>query len=120
MERLAVEILHRDERAAVLLADLERLDHVRVIEARREPRFVHQHRAERWIVGEIAAQTLDDEELLKPDRSGQRREKDVRHPPGAEPRDEAILGEARPARARGRLRVDSLRFGHTTSMRSFR
>ena len=45
-------------------ADLVRLHDVRVVHARREARFVHEHRDELGVVGELLADLLHDDELL--------------------------------------------------------
>jgi hypothetical protein len=55
VQRLPLQVLHRDEILSVLLADLERVNDVRVIEARGEACLIEEHCDECGILGELGA-----------------------------------------------------------------
>ena len=65
VQRDAIEILHRHQVAERIHPDIVGLNDVRVIEARREPRFVEEHLNEIGIDGELGAELLDDRELAE-------------------------------------------------------
>ena len=58
-ERLAAHVLHDEEKLVLLHHDVERRDDVRVLDARREPRLVQEHRREFGIMRELRVQSLD-------------------------------------------------------------
>ncbi len=97
VEGLAVEILHRDEVLTVDLADLVRLDDVRVIEASRDARLVHEHGNELGILGEVLPKPLDDGELAeaRAERPRDDREEDVGHAAVTELREQSVLAKVR-------------------------
>ena len=79
IERLAVEVLHRDEVGAVPGADFVRLDDVRVVQASSEARFVEEHLAERRVLGEVGTEPLEDDQLVETARPVGDGEEDLRH-----------------------------------------
>jgi len=91
VQRLAVEVLHRDEVAITVLPDLRRLHHVRVVQARREPRLVEEHGEKVRVLGELTARLLEHDELVEPRRSLHHREVDVRHAAAADLGDQPVL-----------------------------
>src|SRR5688572_6181441 len=95
MKRLAVEILHRDEVVTIDLADLVRLNDVRMIEASSDARLVDEHRDELGLVGEIRPKTLDDRQLAesRPCRASLYGQKHVGHAAVSELRDQLVLAE---------------------------
>jgi hypothetical protein len=78
-ERRALDVLHRDVRRAAVLIDLERLDHVRVVEVRGQPRLVEEHRDEVEVVDDVRADPLDDDVLLEPADAGQAAQEHLGH-----------------------------------------
>lgn len=97
VERLAVQILHRDEVLILDGPDLVRLHDVRMIETRRDARLVDQHLDELRLLGEVRAQPLDHRELAeaRAGRTGHDREEDVGHPAVPELGDQSIFSERR-------------------------
>jgi hypothetical protein len=79
VHRLPLEVLHHHEVVRALGADVERRHEVRVGHARRDPRFVHEHRHELGVVGELLADLLDDDQLLDVRRTLPRAEDDACH-----------------------------------------
>ncbi len=75
----AVDVLERDEVCTVDLADVDRLDDVRVRERRGDTRFVEQHVDEPAILVHRRQDALDDDELLEPGDRALEREVDLRH-----------------------------------------
>jgi hypothetical protein len=65
LEGLALEVFHRDVVAALVLADVVGLDDVGVVEPRGQARFLEEHPTEVLVLGEVAAQQLDRDELLE-------------------------------------------------------
>ncbi len=65
LERLPLEVLHREEEATPLAADLDRLHDVRVAEPRREPRLLEEHGEELLVLGEAGPQHLDDHQFAE-------------------------------------------------------
>ena len=65
MERLAVQVLHREEVDVADGADLVRLHDVRVIESCRDPRLVDEHLDELRLFSQVLPQSLDDGELAE-------------------------------------------------------
>src|SRR3954471_9499323 len=101
-----MEVLHRDEPRAAVLA--ERLDPADVLvrHLAREVRLVAEHRHEVLILREVRKDALDHEDVAA-GRSGRARQEDLRHPTRRELRDElvaakipSIAGDQRPRRSR--------------------
>ena len=97
VERLAVEVLHRDEVLLRDLADLVGLDDVRMVEARRDARLLDQHLDELGLLDEVLTKSLDDRELaeVRSRRACLHGQENVGHAPVPELRDEAVLTERR-------------------------
>src|SRR5581483_10568966 len=68
-ERLALDVLHRDERQAVVDADIEDTDDVRMVEPCRESRFAEEAAAEVVIPREVVGETLERDEPFELDVS---------------------------------------------------
>ncbi len=64
-----------------------------MVQARREPRFVHEHSEEVGLARELPLQDFHDEELVDPRRPGREREVDGRGASLAELGDDAVLAE---------------------------
>ena len=94
VQRLPVEVVHREEVARAVDADLVGLDHVRVVEARRDARLVHEHREEVLVVLEVALEQLDDEQLVEPAGPGDARQEHRRHAALSELGDDVIFPDA--------------------------
>ncbi len=94
VERLAVEVVHRQEVVPPLDADLVGLHDVGVVEARGEARLVEEHGDEVLVPGELLPEELDDEELVHPHRPGHHREEHRRHAPLPEEGDDPVLSDA--------------------------
>ena len=101
MQRLTLEVLHREEERAGIDADLIRVHHVRMIEAHRETRLVEEHRCE-VLLG--CPRALEDDELLRIERTLRQRQIDVGHAAGAEALERRVAAELR-----GRPRPRQLR-----------
>ena len=78
--RLPVEVLHRDEVTAVLLADLVALYDVLMTETRRETRLVEEHLAPFGIFGELRTENLEGDQFPELTASFDHCEKDFGHP----------------------------------------
>ena len=102
VERLALEVLHRDEVALAVLPDLVGLDDVGVAEARGEPRLVEEHAEELRVLRELGPDLLDDHQLVEARRAPHDGEVDLGHAAVPELRDEPVLPEAVGPGARGR------------------
>ena len=94
LEGLALEVLHRDVVAAVILADVVGLHDVGVVEPRGEASLVEEHPAELVVLGEVAPQQLERHELLKPGQAALRDgQVDLGHPTKPDLGQEAVLAE---------------------------
>jgi hypothetical protein len=62
---LAADLVHRDEVAAFVFADLVHLHDVRVMNARGDARFVEEHRHERFLTAEVFVDQLDRDQPLE-------------------------------------------------------
>ena len=60
-----MDVLHREEVAAALDADVVDLRDVRVVKRRRQTRFVEEHVHEVLVVGVLRKDALDDDQLLE-------------------------------------------------------
>jgi hypothetical protein len=81
-QRPARDVLHRDEVAALVLAQLEYLHDVAVVHPRGEARFSQEELDEFLVLGEVGQDLLDDEDLLEPGRALLLGEKDLAHAAG--------------------------------------
>ena len=90
--RRAVDVLHRHVELAVLLAEVEHLDDVRVAEAGADARLVDEHRDEVRVAGELRQDALDRDDLLEAVRPGAPRQVDLRHPARRDPLEAARTG----------------------------
>src|SRR5512143_339034 len=57
-ERCTLDVFHHEKKVSVVSDDIERWDDVRMTEARSEPRFIHEHRHEGWILRELWVHAL--------------------------------------------------------------
>jgi len=89
-ERLSVEELHRQVDAAQVIAHLERLHHVRMLQPRREPRLGHHRVAQLRLVLQILPQALDHDQLGEPGQPALDRQVHIGLPAAAEARDQAV------------------------------
>lgn len=64
-ERRALNVLHHQEEAELVLEDVDRPDHVGVAHARREPRFVEEHPHELRIGCQVRVHHLDGDDALE-------------------------------------------------------
>ena len=94
VERLPVEVVHRQEVVLAGYADLVRVHHVGVIQPRREPRLVEEHRQEVGVRRQLVSQHLDDEQLVDPHRARDDRQEHGGHAALAELRDDPVFPEA--------------------------
>src|SRR5438309_1334604 len=65
LERLTVDVIHRDEVARFVLPDLVDRHHVRMMDARRDPRFAEEHLDERWLFGQVLVDHFERSETLE-------------------------------------------------------
>jgi hypothetical protein len=63
LQRLAFDVLHRDEGCAAVLLDLHGVDDVRVVEACGEASLVEEHGLEVRVEGEVRLEAFDDAQL---------------------------------------------------------
>jgi hypothetical protein len=93
-QRLTIEVLHCQPRLALLVADLEGLHDVGVAEPRGQARLVEQQRAVCRCLGlceQVAAQPLDDDELVEPGHAAAHGEEHLRHAAASERGDQPIV-----------------------------
>ena len=90
VERLPVEVLHRDEVLAAIAAHLDRLHHVGVVQLGGEARLLEEHEDELRVLGHVLLEDLHHEELVEPARTSNEREVDDAHPAARELRDQAV------------------------------
>ena len=83
-ERLPVHVLHDEQELAWRRDDIERLDHVRMLNAGRDPRLVDEHRDEVGVARELSVESLDGDGAREADRAEQAAEMDGRHAAGGE------------------------------------
>ncbi|HEU4406207.1 MAG TPA: hypothetical protein VFS43_13160 [Polyangiaceae bacterium] len=94
VERLALEVLHRQVRPLPRLADLVGLHHVRVVQPRRQTHLVEKHLVELAVARELRLQLFDDEELAEVCRALRDGQVHMRHAPLTEARDEPVATNA--------------------------
>jgi hypothetical protein len=101
-QREPVDVLHRDEVAAFVLAELEHLDAVRVAEQRRDPRLAEEHRRHRRgaVVAGDRADRLEHDDLGEAGRPRRTRQPDVAHPARREAPEHLVAGDPRPRQRR--------------------
>src|SRR5262249_5716779 len=92
-QRQAGEELHDHVVAALVLAELEGLHDVRVIEHGGKPRLVEEHLDELGVVGEVIVQALDDDVLLEPGRTADPREVNLGRSAQGEKSQDLVLAE---------------------------
>ena len=97
----AVDVLHRHVELAVLLAEVEHLDDVRVAEARADPRLVDEHGDEVRVARVLREDALDRDDLLEAVRAGAPREIDLRHPARRDPPEQLVRPQAQGRRDGG-------------------
>jgi len=90
---LARQVLHTDEVLTVDLAELVRLDDVRMIEAGRDDRLIQEHLAELRLAREVREDTLQRDDLLEAERPELLREIQPCHAAFGEDTDETILAD---------------------------
>jgi hypothetical protein len=93
-QRLALEVLHRDEERAVLLAEVVDVDDVRVLHQRGDPRLLEQHVRQLRPRRQRRSDRLDDDHLLELAGPALTRQVHLRHPALSDPRDELVLTES--------------------------
>ena len=79
-ERVALDVLHGQVEDLVLLAEVEDLRDVRVLDARGDARFVEEHLLEAHVRRELREDCLDGDELLEAVFAPLPRDPDARHP----------------------------------------
>ena len=92
-ERLAVEVLHGDPVGVVVLAEIEDLGDVRVVDAGRDPRLIEEHVDELIVLDEVRVDALDGDPLLEAAGPIHARQVDARHAADADLVDDAIAPE---------------------------
>ena len=102
-----VDVLHRHVELAVLLAEVEHLDDVRVAEARADARLVDEHGDEVRVARELREDALDGDDLLEAVRAAAAREIHLRHPARRDPPEQLVRPQAQRRRDAG----DRHRFG---------
>ena len=105
-QRLALDVLHRDEEALVDLSELEDLNQVRVREQAAELRLVDEHLDERAVLREVREHPLDHQRALESLRPERDREEHLRHPSHADPIEQIVLPERLRSGERTRLTAD--------------
>ena len=90
-QRLAFEILHDEERGAVLLADVVQRADVRMIELRDRAGFAIEALAELRVGGEGVGENLDRDRAIEPRVAGFVH---LAHPAGADERQDLVRAEA--------------------------
>ncbi len=105
--RRAVDVLHRHVELAVLLAEVEHLDDVRVRQARAYPRLVDEHRDEVGVACVLREDALDRDDLFEPVRPAATREVHLGHPARRDPPEQLVGPQAQRRRDAG----DRHRFG---------
>jgi hypothetical protein len=90
-ERLAVHVLHDDDRPTPEDDDLERLNDVRVVEGGREPRLGEKHLSDLRVGDELGAYGLEDSELPDACDPADDCEMDERHSTLAELGDDVVF-----------------------------
>ena len=92
-EILAVHVLHREVVNAGVLADLEHLRDVLVIERRREPGLVQEHLDRRDVALALGRDHLQHDVPLEAADAGGARDVDARHPARRQRRQDLVLAE---------------------------
>lgn len=80
-ERLAVHVVHDEKELAFGCDDVENGDDVRVLDARREPSLVEEHRDELGVACELRVQSLDRDGAREAGRAVETTEMNGRHAP---------------------------------------
>ena len=90
---LAVDVLHGDEVRAALVAEVEDLRDVRVVQPRRDPGLVQEHLHELLVLGEVRQDPLHHQLLLEALEADLARQMDLGHPAHGELPDQLVLTE---------------------------
>lgn len=101
-QRHSVQIVHDEKQLAVLRNHVERRHDVRVADARREPRFVDEHRDELRLFGEVRVHAFDGDDSLEPRRPEEAAEPHRRHAAGGDFVEDCVTPELAPAERGGR------------------
>ena len=110
---LPVHVLHREVVNAAVLADLEHLRDVLVVERRREPRFVQEHLHRGVIVRALRRDQLQNDVPLEAADAGAAADVNPRHATGRERHQQLVLAEARRAAPLPWLRLARRRSFHS-------
>ncbi len=78
-QRLAVDVLHDDEKLIGNRQDIQGSDDVRVPDARRQPGLVDEHRGKLLVLRQVRVQPLHGDRSREPARAGELAEVDPRH-----------------------------------------
>ncbi len=100
-ERVAVDVLHDQVEDLVLLAEVEDLRDVGVLDARSDARLVEEHLLEAHVRGELREDRLDGDELLEAVLASLARDPDARHPPLGDGAQQLVAIELVARRKRG-------------------
>jgi hypothetical protein len=116
---LAVDVLHREEVAAVPLPDVVDLGDVRVLQRRRQPRLVEEHADEVAVLRELRQDALEDHDLLEALDAARTRQVQLGHPATRESAQELVAPQCR---SRGQLTGPDFPGGlhHVTTVRCAR
>jgi hypothetical protein len=98
-EREAVDVFHRDVEGGAFLTEIEDLHAVRVIEHRRDARFLNEHLNELLVLGEVLQNRLHHHQLLEAADSDRAREPHLGHASSGQPAEHLVPGELRDHRA---------------------
>ena len=88
-----LDVLHRDEEPVALAAEVEHLDDVRVVEARRELRLVDEHLRELRVRRELGEDLLHDAEPRRAELGVRAGEVDLGHPALADEIEQRVAPE---------------------------
>ena len=76
----AVDVLHGEEVAALVFADVVDLHQVRVMQGRRQARFIQEHADDVRVLRDLRQDALEHDDLLESRQPPGAREIDLRHP----------------------------------------
>lgn len=102
---MTLQVFQNHESTRAVVADLDGLDDIRVIQAGGQPRLLEKHRDEGWIFEELGLELLEHEELVESGRAAAHGKVDDAHPAPGELRDDVVPPEARDVRCRGGSRA---------------
>lgn len=96
LQALAVDVLHREEVAALDRPDVVDLRHVRVLQQRREPRLVEEHVHEIGALRVLGQDALQHDELLEALEPGDARQVDLGHAADGQAAEHLVAAESTP------------------------